>query len=122
MCHALDAVTASQAFDCDFPVTSVDLEREQVLPLCAAYMQERCLAGWRAQRQERVVVHWHPPEVGCGDAVDVTEFTQKPSREVDQVNALIDEFASTGHGRIRPPLTFVANAPSVAIAAANEHQ
>ena len=58
----------------------------------------------------------------CGEAVDVGEVAQEPARQIDQMNALIDQLAAAGDRRVGPPLLVVADAPAVAVAGRAEHQ
>jgi hypothetical protein len=50
------------------------------------------------------------------------EIAEKPAGEVDEVHALIDEFAAAGEGGIGAPLAVVAFATAVAVAGAEEHE
>jgi len=59
---------------------------------------------------------------GGGVAFDRRKIAEKPPGEVDQVHALVDQFAAAGEGGIGAPLTVVALAAAVAVAGAEEHK
>ena len=61
-------------------------------------------------------------KIGGGNAADVREVAQEPCGEIDQVNALIDQFAAAESARVRSPLPVVADAPAVPVAGPKEHQ
>ena len=54
--------------------------------------------------------------------LDRRELAQEPACEVDEMHALIDEFAAAGELGIGAPLAVVADAAAVAVARADEHQ
>ncbi len=49
------------------------------------------------------------------------EFAEKNSREINQVNALVNQFAAAGKFRVRAPFLFVADASALAVTAAHKH-
>ena len=77
--------------------------RDMIFPLDAiiAYitafmtLEPGDLIGGRVQTQERVVVHGHVPEVSFCVPLNPREVTKKPSRQINQVHALVDQFASS---------------------------
>ena len=58
----------------------------------------------------------------CANPLTTAKIAEKPARQIDQVHALIDQFAAAGLLRVRAPLLLVADAAAVAVAAAHEHQ
>ena len=54
--------------------------------------------------------------------LDAGEVAEEPAREINEMHALVDEFAAAGKRRIGAPLAVVADAPPVAVASADEHQ
>lgn len=54
--------------------------------------------------------------------MDACELTEEPAGEIDQVRALIDQFAAAGFFRFSAPFVVVAGPASVAIASADEHE
>ena len=74
------------------------------------------------EQHEAVVVDRHVPEVGMREAVDFDEFAEKPARQIDEMNALIDQFAAAGALRLSAPLAVIAQAAAVAVAGPHEHQ
>ena len=101
---------------------AVDFEAEQVLPLGAARVQPGDLAGLRLQQREPVVFDFPVPEKPGEVAGDFGEIAQKPAREVDQVDALVEHLAAAGDPPVAPPLLFHAEPPALAVAAADEHE
>lgn len=85
-------------------------------------MEEGGLPGGGAEVEEGVVIDLHVPEVGGGVACDGGEIAEEPAGEVDEVNALVDEFTAAGEGGIGAPLAVVAAASAVAVAGAHEHK
>ena len=55
-------------------------------------------------------------------AGDAREVAQEPARQVDQVDALVDQLAAAGNGRIGAPFVLVAGTAAMSVAAADEHQ
>src|SRR5262249_31768667 len=51
-----------------------------------------------------------------------TELSKKPAREVNEVNALVDELAPARNFRVRAPLAFVTQTASMTVTATDEHQ
>ncbi len=47
---------------------------------------------------------------------------EEPTRQVNQVNALIEQFAAAGDGRVGAPFLVVAKAAAVAVAGADVEQ
>ena len=117
----LDAVTAAEAFPVQLGVAPVNLQAEKVLPFAAAHVQPRGVARGVAEVQERVVIHRHLPEIRRGVAFDRREFAEKNSREINQVDALVNQFAAPRNLRICAPLFFVADATALAVTAAHKH-
>jgi hypothetical protein len=116
------AVAPPEAIDCDLACPAVDLEREEVLPFCAADMQECDLSRLRAKSHKRVVLDRHIPKVRRHDALDRGEGPEEPAREIDEVDALIDELASAGLYRVGTPFLVVTDTTAVAISTPDEHQ
>src|SRR5688572_3496653 len=81
--ESLHAVASSESVNRDFRVTTVNLEREQILPLGAAGVKPGGLAGGGAQGKERVVVDLHVPEVRCRVAFNDGKLAEEPARQVD---------------------------------------
>jgi hypothetical protein len=54
------------------------------------------------------------------DRRDNIEVAKEPARQVEQVNALIEEFSAPGKIAVSTPLLFIPSAPPVAIDATNE--
>ena len=55
-------------------------------------------------------------------AFDGGELAEKPAGEIDEVDALIDEFAAAGEGGIGTPLAVVALASAVAVTGTQKHE
>ena len=55
-------------------------------------------------------------------ALHFREIAEEPAGEIDQMHALVDQFAAAGEFRIGAPFPLVAGPAAVAVAAANEHQ
>ena len=55
-------------------------------------------------------------------ALDGGEFAEEPAGEIDEMDALIDEFATAGKDGIGAPLAVVALASPVAVAGAEKHE
>ena len=105
-------------------VAAVDLEREQVLPLGAADVQERGLVARAvSQQQEGVVVDRHLPEIGVRRSP--RRRVKSPRNQRDRsirctpwsISSPPPDSAGVG-----APFLVVADAPAVAVAAADEHQ
>ena len=80
------------------------------------------MAGGGAEAEKGVVVDRHIPEGSGGVALDGGELAEEPAGEVDEMDALIDEFAAAGEGGIGAPLAVVALAAAVAVAGAEKHE
>ena len=80
------------------------------------------MAGGGAEAEERVVVDLHVPEGRGGVALHSGEFAEEPAGEIDEMDALIDEFAAAGKDGIGAPLAVVALASPVAVAGAEKHE
>ena len=52
----------------------------------------------------------------------VRELAQEPARQIDEVNALVEQLAAAGDRRIGAPLLVVAEAAAVPVACPDEHQ
>src|ERR1035438_29435 len=85
-------------------------------------MQERDLSGGGFEQQESVIFDRHFPEVTGRAAGDAREVAQEPARQVDQVYALVQQFAAARGARIGSPLALVAGTAAVSVAAADEQQ
>src|SRR5689334_12632781 len=103
-----------------FPVSPINFKREKVLPFRAAGMKPRRLIIRCPQKQKCIVIDRHVPKVGGRKTADVREVAEKPLREVDQMNALIDQLAATGNCGICAPLLVVSNASAVPISRSNK--
>src|SRR5205823_5982930 len=55
-------------------------------------------------------------------ALDFGEIAEEPTGEIDEMHALVDELAATGERFIRAPFFFIAEAPAVSVARADEHK
>src|SRR5260221_6433696 len=102
------AIPPAETFEVELRVSRVDFEREHVLPLRTRDLQVGHLPLRRREREKRVVVDGHVPKV----SLDATEYVcelraDEPAREVDEVNALIDELAAAGFLRDGTPLLLV---------------
>src|SRR5215472_2865813 len=76
----------------------------------------------RRQSHERIVLHRHGPEVGLDSCRYLGELgTNEPTREVDEVNPLVEKLATPCFGGIGAPFLFVTDASTVAVAGAHEH-
>ena len=120
--ESLDPVAAAETFDVQLSGAPVDFEREEVFPFRAAHLQPRGLAGGGAEIEKGVVVHRHVPKARARVPLDAGEVAEEPAREINEMHALVDEFAAAGKRRIGAPLAVVADAPPVAVASANKHQ
>lgn len=80
------------------------------------------MAGGGAEAEERVVVDLHVPEGRGGVALHSGKFSEEPAGEIDEMDALIDEFATAGKDGIGAPLAIVAHASTVAVAGAEKHE
>src|ERR1019366_3344737 len=120
--QAFGAVAPTEALDVELGAAGVDLEREEVLPLGARGVQLGDLSARGPERHEGVVVDRHLPEERGHLTVHARELlAQIPAREVDEVDALVDELAAPRDRRIGAPLLLVTDAPTVAVARTNEH-
>ena len=54
-------------------------------------------------------------------AADAGKVAEEPARKIDQVGALVDQFAAAGDRGVGAPFAVVAGASAVAVAAADEH-
>ena len=81
-------------------------------------MEEGYLAAGGFEEEETVVFDGHIPEVGAGAAADAGEIAEEPAGEVDEVGALVEQFAAAGKSRIGAPFALVAGTAAVAVAAA----
>jgi hypothetical protein len=50
-----------------------------------------------------------------------TEIAQKPARQIDQVDPLIDRFSAAGEGGICAPFLLISDPPAVPVTAPDEH-
>src|SRR5207245_61044 len=55
-------------------------------------------------------------------AIDLDEIAEEPAGQVDQVDALVQEFAAAGQGRVGAPFPVVAQAATVAVAGPDVHE
>ena len=117
----LHAVAAAESFPVQLGVAAVDFEAEQIFPFAATDVQPGGLAGGVAQAQKRIVVHRHLPEIRRGMAFHGGEFAEKNPRQINQVHALVNQFAAAGKLRVRAPFLLVAHAPALAVTPAHEH-
>src|SRR5579884_1091216 len=85
-------------------------------------MEPRDLARICTKQEKRVVVHGHVPIEGGDLGGNVDDLAQEPSSQVDQVYALVDQFAATRYGGVGSPLAFVSQSPPVSVASTYEHQ
>jgi hypothetical protein len=86
----LHAVAAAESFPMQLRVASVDFEAEQIFPFAATDLQPCGVASGIAQREKRIVIHGHLPEIRRCVAFDLRKFAEKNSREINQVNTLIN--------------------------------
>src|SRR6185437_12028515 len=61
-------------------------------------------------------------EVRIDEAVNIDEIAEKPARQIDEMNALIEQFAAAGDGRIGTPFAVVTEAAAVPVAGADVQQ
>src|SRR5580658_2921448 len=80
------------------------------------------MAGGGFKQQESVIFHGHLPEEAGRAPGDAREVAQEPARQVDQVDALVEQLAAARNGRIRAPLALIAGAAAVAVASADKQQ
>src|SRR5581483_9304858 len=120
--EALGAITPTQAVDLELASLANDLKREQVFPFGPACMQKSQLALGRLQQEKRVVFDWHIPIEGFHASPDPRKVTQKPLRKIDEMNALVQQFAAPGAPRLRAPLAFVTRPAAMAVTAADKHK
>jgi hypothetical protein len=57
-----------------------------------------------------------------GEPLNRTKITKKPPSQVDEVNALIDQFAATRENGVRAPLPLIANAAAVPVSSSQKHE
>ena len=74
------------------------------------------------QREERVVLHLHRPERGAEVAERERDVAGEEAREVDEVDALVDELSAARHLGVGAPFALVAESAAVAVAGADEHR
>ena len=102
-------------------VAAVDFEAEEVLPFAAAHGEPGGLAGGVAEAEKRVVIHGHFPEIGGDVACHGGEVAEENAGEVNEVDALVNEFAAAGELGVGAPFFFVAEAAALAVASAHKH-
>src|SRR6266481_4075818 len=120
--QTLGAIAAAEPLDRQLAVAPHDLEHEQVLPFGPGGVQPGHPLLFSSECEKAIVLHGSLPEIGRRSTVGQVELAEKPARQVDQVRALIDQFAAAGNLRLEAPFLLVADAPSVPVAAANEQQ
>ena len=84
-------------------------------------MEPSGLTGRRAQAEEGVIVDLHVPKRRGGVALDRREISEEPAGQIDQMHALVDEFAAAGERGIGAPFAVVAFAAAVTVAGAEKH-
>lgn len=94
--ETLGAVAAAEAVDGELRVATVDFEGEEIFPFGAARMEPSGLAGGGAEAEKGIVIDFHVPERGRGMAFDGGKTAEKPAGKIDQMDALVDEFAAAG--------------------------
>ena len=85
-------------------------------------MEPRGLTCRRAQAEEGVIVDLHVPKRRGGVALDRREISEEPAGQIDQMHALVDEFAAAGERGIGAPLAVVAFAASMAVTRTQKHE
>src|SRR5437016_7277069 len=85
-------------------------------------MQESHLAGPCPQQKEGIVLHRHFPEKCSGAPLHVRKLPQKPARQIDEMQSLIDGFAAARNFWNGAPFFLVARPAAVAISPSDEHQ
>src|SRR3954463_10605122 len=85
-------------------------------------MQPRSVSAGRTKGKKCIIVHLHVPEICRSMALHRRELAQKPTCKIDEMNALVDQFATPGKFGIGAPFTVITFAASVAIAGAEKHQ
>src|SRR5580692_164875 len=85
-------------------------------------MQPRHPVFRTRQRQEAIVLDLSRPEITRNSAVGQGELAEKPAGEIDQMRALVDQFAAAGNFLVKTPLVFIADPAAMAVAAPNEQQ
>src|ERR1700733_5602176 len=70
--------------------------------------------------RERVVIQLCVPELCFRQTVYSCKITSKPSRKINDVNALVKQFAAAGYFLIKSPLLFHSLASTMAVACANK--
>src|SRR5579862_4228481 len=61
------------------------------------------------------------PKIVSDEASDLREFAEKPSRQIDQVNSLVEKFSSACKIRRVTPFLFVSGTPAVAVSRDQVH-
>jgi hypothetical protein len=85
-------------------------------------MEKRNLLSRGFQKKKRIVIHRHVPEICMREPLDIGEIAEKPTRQVDDMDALVDQLTATGQLRPRPPFPFVPNSSAVPVPGSQEHQ
>src|SRR5712691_1794563 len=120
--QAFPTVMSAQAFDDQVTLLAKNLEREKVLPLRPTGVQAGHLPIGCAQGTERVVFHRRVPERASQHRKHLAEFTEKPAKQIQSVNALVEQLAAATLSAVGAPLLLIAGAPAVAVAAAEKYQ
>ncbi len=85
-------------------------------------MQKRDLPGRGLQQHEAVVIDRTVPEVRVCRAGDFDEVAEKPTRQVNKMDTLVEQLPAPGALRLGAPLAGIADSTAVAVAGANEQQ
>src|SRR5215472_9731825 len=71
-----------------------------------------------SQNSEGIIVHLGIPELCFCHTVSSSERASKPTCEIDDVYALIEQFPASGYPSVKPPLLFHPFAPTMAVTGA----
>src|ERR1700722_19189571 len=114
--QALDAVALPEPLDHECAARPENLEREEVLPLRPARVKARDRASGVAEQGEGIVFERRDgPDRALAHTVRADRIAREPANQVEQMHALIGQFATARKDRIAAPLVLVARPAAVAV-------
>src|SRR5437879_10761834 len=114
-CQLFFAVTSTQPLNSKETICSVHLKLKEILPLRPACLKRGDVACGGTQKEEGIIFEGaisgcllRPPKICADESSNFLELTQKPARQIDQVNPLIEKLAAACQITHRAPFLLVS--------------
>ena len=112
---SIAAAAGQESFNDQVAFLGSDLEFERVFPQRGRGVQEAVLPGVVFEDNESVVLDRHLPVRLAAEGLDPIEVTAIEAEQVDHVDALVEQDAAAGDGRVVPPGGLVTSAAGLAV-------